>query len=68
MGPAENALEEIEYFVYNTACAQYFRYMHPWTHILDSKQWFPICHDHIGSLIDFFLPLSENCQKNNLGG
>jgi hypothetical protein len=65
MGPAENTLE----FVYNTVCAQYFRYKHLWTHILYSKQWFPICHDHIGLLIsenaqkiDIFLPLSENCQ------
>ena len=55
--PAENALDEIEYSVYNSACAQYFRYMHPLTHILYSKQWFPIWHDHTGSMI------SENDQK-----
>jgi hypothetical protein len=24
IGPAENTLEKIEYFVYNTVCTQYF--------------------------------------------
>ena len=46
MGQAENTVEKIEYFVYNTVCAQYFRYKHPWTYILYSKQWFPICREN----------------------
>ena len=32
-------LEKTEYFVYKTVCAQYFRYKHPWSHILYSKHW-----------------------------
>ena len=46
MGQAENTVEKIEYFVCNTVCAQYFRYKHPWTYILYSKQWFPICREN----------------------
>jgi hypothetical protein len=57
MGPAENTIEKIEYFVYNSVYTQYFSYKHPLTHILYSKQLVPICHDHIGRLI------SENVQK-----
>jgi hypothetical protein len=53
MGPAKNTLEKNKYFVYNTVCSQYFRYTHPWTYILYSKQCFP----HIGWLI------SENAKK-----
>jgi hypothetical protein len=37
MGPAKNTFEKVEYFVYNSVRAQYFRYKHPWTHILYSK-------------------------------
>jgi hypothetical protein len=46
MGPAKNTLEKIENFVSNTVFAEYFRYMYPLTHILYSKQWQAICHDH----------------------
>ena len=30
---AENTLDKIEYFVYNTVCTQYFSYRHPVTHV-----------------------------------
>ena len=63
MWPAENTLDKIEYFDYNNVGSQYFRYKHPWTHILYSKLWFPICHDHMFTIATIYIYIDLYSDK-----